>query len=304
MVPMTYVGEGAERRAVPSQPRRDNQRGSILYFVAFMILGSQFILNLFVGVIMDNFNKIKEKEEMGSLFVTEDQRSWLDAHRLGLARTLKMRTEPPPGWRRRFYTLVTHPRFDAVITFFIAFNTLIMAVKYDGLAPEVESVFENLNYLFAFVFNVEMILKLIGLGRQYFYAAFDVFDMLVVIGTDAGMILKLTSSGSGFTAAAPVVRAFRVIRIVRLVRGRANIRIILGALVNILPQIMNFIALLFLLLFVSAALGMSLFSGVVWQDYVNAKDNFGTVSLAMYTLFRCSTGEDWNKIMHELSITN
>jgi len=44
-----------------------------------MIVGSQFILNLFVGVIMDNFNKIKEKEEWGSLFVTGDQKSWIDA---------------------------------------------------------------------------------------------------------------------------------------------------------------------------------------------------------------------------------
>ena len=59
-----------------------------MYFVIFMIFGSQFILNLFVGVIMDNFNKIKEKEELGSLFVTEDQRCWIDAQRLGLSKTL------------------------------------------------------------------------------------------------------------------------------------------------------------------------------------------------------------------------
>ena len=54
-----------------------------IYFVVFMIFGSQFILNLFVGVIMDNFNKIKDKEELGSLFVTDEQRSWIDAHKLG-----------------------------------------------------------------------------------------------------------------------------------------------------------------------------------------------------------------------------
>jgi hypothetical protein len=36
-----------------------------------MIVGSQFIINLFVGVVIDNFNKIKEKEELGSMFVTE-----------------------------------------------------------------------------------------------------------------------------------------------------------------------------------------------------------------------------------------
>lgn len=126
----------------------------------------------------------------------------------------------------------------------------------------------------------------------------------MVIGTDIGIILKLTSSGSGFSAAAPVVRAFRIMRIVRLVRGQKNIQIILSALFNILPQITNFIALMFLLLFVYATLGISLFSGVVQQDLVNEKDNFTSVGLAMYTLFRCTTGEDWNGIMHELSITN
>ena len=41
-----------------------------LYFVSFMIIGSQFIINLFVGVVIDNFNKIKEQDEMGNCFVT------------------------------------------------------------------------------------------------------------------------------------------------------------------------------------------------------------------------------------------
>lgn len=42
------------------------------YFVAFMIIGSQFIINLFVGVVIDNFNKIKEADEMGNNFVTQE----------------------------------------------------------------------------------------------------------------------------------------------------------------------------------------------------------------------------------------
>jgi len=36
-----------------------------------MIIGSQFIINLFVGVVIDNFNTIKEKEELEGMFVTE-----------------------------------------------------------------------------------------------------------------------------------------------------------------------------------------------------------------------------------------
>lgn len=72
----------------PMQPKLNNSALPVGYFVVFMVFGSEFILNLFVGVIMDNFNKIKEKEEMGGLFVTDDQRLWIDAQRLGLARTL------------------------------------------------------------------------------------------------------------------------------------------------------------------------------------------------------------------------
>jgi hypothetical protein len=91
-------------------------------------------------------------------------------------------------------------------------------------------------------------------------------------------------------------------RIVRLVRTQANIKIILDTLVNIIPQITNFIALMFLLLFIYAALGINLFSGVILQEFVTEKNNFKTISTAIIYLFRCSTGEDWNKIMHELAL--
>lgn len=59
--------------------------------------------------------------------------------------------------------------------------------------------------------------------------------MFVVIGTDIGIIIKFTSSGAGFSTAATVVRAFRIMRIIRLVRSHANIKIILDTLVNIIP---------------------------------------------------------------------
>lgn len=183
-----------------------------------MILGSQFILNLFVGVIMDNFNKIKEKEEMGSLFVTEDQQAWMDAQRLGLSQKLVKKIEPPAGKRGDVFILVETSTFEYVITFFIAINTLVMACQYDGINPTLELSFKYANYFFAFVFNAEMVLKLIGLGTQYFYSSWNIFDCVVVIGTDFGIVLNMLGSGSSFSTATTVVRAFRIMRIIRLVR--------------------------------------------------------------------------------------
>jgi hypothetical protein len=75
----------------------------------------------------------------------------------------------------------------------------------------------------------------------------------------------------------------------------------MDTLFNIIPQITNFIALLFLLLFIYTALGINLFSVVKFQDFINDQNNFSGFLDSFIFLFRCATGEDWNKIMHELS---
>lgn len=143
--------------------------------------------------------------------------------------------EPPDGWRKKFFRLVNHSIFEGAITFAIAFNTVVMAAKVEGMPGNIDAFLDNLNYVFALIFNLEMILKLIGLGNSYFNVAWNIFDMTVVIGTDLGIILEKFTNGSGFSTAATVVRAFRIMRIVRLVRSQANIKIILDTVVNIIP---------------------------------------------------------------------
>lgn len=127
--------------------------------------------------------------------------------------------EPPIGWRNKFFTIVNHKLFEGFITFFIGFNTLVMAAKTEGMPGHIEEFLDKLNYMFAAIFNLEMILKLIGLGSAYFNVAWNIFDMIVVIGTDLGILLEIFTAGSGFSTAATVVRAFRIMRIVRLVRS-------------------------------------------------------------------------------------
>ena len=143
--------------------------------------------------------------------------------------------EPPVGWRNKFFKLVEHKVFEGTITFFIAFNTVVMASKVEGMPGHIEKFLDNLNYMFALIFNLEMTFKLIGLGSAYFNTAWNIFDMTVVIGTDLGIFLEIFTSGSGFSTAATVVRAFRIMRIVRLVRSQENIKIILDTVVNIIP---------------------------------------------------------------------
>tara|TARA_B110000285_G_C14986289_1_gene543995 strand:- start:201 stop:509 length:309 start_codon:yes stop_codon:yes gene_type:complete len=65
--------------ATPSgqPPERDVGYAFRYYFMAYMVVGSIFVQNLFVGVVIDSFNRTKEKEEMGGTFLTEAQKEWI-----------------------------------------------------------------------------------------------------------------------------------------------------------------------------------------------------------------------------------
>ena len=78
-------------------------------------------------------------------------------------------------------------------------------------------------------------------------------------------------------------------------------KIILDTLVHIIPNITNIMSLIFLLFFIYSALGINLFSGVMYQDLYNSKTNFRNFFSALLLLMRCLTGEEWNHLMRELA---
>lgn len=185
-----------------------------------------------------------------------------------------MKINEPVGFRLPFFRLVNHRYFDYSMTSAIAMNTAVMASKHYQMSDKLVDFSEVSNSVFAFVFNCEMVLKLIGLGKIYFLYRWNNFDMFIVIATDVGILLNLLEVDGGFSTAATVVRGFRIMRMFRLIKSSAHIRLILDTIVNILPQITNVMALILLLLFIFAALAVNLFSGVMLQDYLDDKNNF------------------------------
>ena len=127
---------GIDSRGVGLQPKQNENIIFIIYFTAFMIVGSQFIINLFVGVVIDNFNTIKQREELGNMFVTEQQKSWIEIQKIGLGKHLKTKQEEPEGNRLPFYRLVNKRSFEYTITFFIVINTIIMSINHYRMIPE------------------------------------------------------------------------------------------------------------------------------------------------------------------------
>ncbi len=100
-----------------------------------------------------------------------------------------------------------------------------------------------------------------------------------------------------------VVRVFRIGRILRLIKAAKGIRKLLFALIVSLPALFNIGALLGLITFIYAIIGMTLFGHVMHQGALNDQVNFETFGRSMQLLFRLTTSAGWNDVLEPLLVT-
>lgn len=160
------------------------------------------------------------------------------------------------------------------------------------------TVMEWVNIGFTVVYTIEMILKVIAFKSNYFQDGWNNFDFLIVIFAWIGGISKY-----GFNInvgpLTTVVRAFRILRVLKLIRKARSLQKILNTFLLAIPELANVGALLFLFLFLFAVLGVFLFSEVNLQTHLNSHANFQHFGVALLTLFRITTGEGWQDIMYD-----
>lgn len=99
-----------------------------------------------------------------------------------------------------------------------------------------------------------------------------------------------------------VARVFRIGRLLRFMKGARGIRRLLFALIISLPALFNIGALLFLVMFIYAIIGMSSFGYVKKTGALDDIVNFETFGSSMLLLFRLSTSAGWNDVLEPLLI--
>jgi len=258
------------------QPVRDNNMFWAFFFVLFIMVGSFFVVNLFVGVIIDNFNRMKAA--LGGDFMKP----------------------PRQPLRRALFTVVRMQRFEWLIMICIIVNTFLMAAQFFGESTLQAYVINIINEVFAVVFTLEAALKLTAFGWEYFEEQWNQFDFFVVLGTLLSVVVELFT-GASVRSLAMLVRVFRVTRILRLVKASKSIRQILLTLYIALPGLSNITSILFLMLFIYSTMGVQIFAKVALSDNIDSHANFQDFGTGFLFLLRAATGEAWNSCMHDLA---
>ncbi|XP_039304554.1 sodium channel protein para isoform X19 [Solenopsis invicta] len=294
------MNDAIDSREINKQPIRETNIYMYLYFVFFIIFGSFFTLNLFIGVIIDNFNEQKKKAG-GSLemFMTEDQKKYYNAmKKMGNKKPLK--AIPRPRWRPQaiVFEIVTDKKFDMIIMLFIGLNMLTMTLDHYQQSDTFSKVLDYLNMIFIVIFTSECLMKIFALRYHYFKEPWNLFDFVVVILSILGLVLSdIIEKYFVSPTLLRVVRVAKVGRVLRLVKGAKGIRTLLFALAMSLPALFNICLLLFLVMFIFAIFGMSFFMHVKDKSGLDDVYNFKTFGQSMILLFQMSTSAGWDSVL-------
>uniref|UniRef100_A0A8B9VZ48 Voltage-dependent L-type calcium channel subunit alpha n=1 Tax=Anas zonorhyncha TaxID=75864 RepID=A0A8B9VZ48_9AVES len=203
---------------------------------------------------------------------------------------------------------------------------------------------ERVEYLFLIIFTVEAFLKVIAYGllfhpNAYLRNGWNLLDfIIVVVGLFSAILEQATKAdggnsiggkGAGFDVKA--LRAFRVLRPLRLVSGVPSLQVVLNSIIKAMVPLLHIALLVLFVIIIYAIIGLELFMGKMHKTYTPAEDdpspcapqsahgrqcqngteckagwegpkhgitNFDNFAFAMLTVFQCITMEGWTDVLY------
>jgi len=244
--------------------------------------------------------------------------------------------------RKHCIALVEWKPFDFFILFTIMGNCVCLAVytPFPGQdSDETNAILEKVEYAFLFIFTAECFMKIIAQGfiqhqNAYLRNAWNILDFtIVMIGVVSTILSQLNIDQFDVKA----LRAFRVLRPLRLVSGVPSLQVVLNSIIMAMIPLLHIALLVIFVILIYAIIGLELFSGILHKTcFTNGTDemmedpipcggnyhcpegtvckeywegpnygitNFDNFPHSMLTVFQCITLEGWTEILYWINDT-
>ncbi|CAI9612378.1 unnamed protein product [Staurois parvus] len=204
--------------------------------------------------------------------------------------------------------MCTSHYLDLFITGVIGLNVITMAMEHYQQPRVLDEALKICNYIFTLIFVLESGCKMIAFGfRRFFKDRWNQLDLAIVLLSIMGITLEEIEVNASLPINPTIIRIMRVLRIARvlkLLKMAVGMRALLDTVLQALPQVGNLGLLFMLLFFIFAALGVELFGDLECNDShpcegLGRHATFRNFGMAFLTLFRVSTGDNWNGIMKD-----
>ena len=190
-----------------------------------------------------------------------------------------------PELQARFVALRSNKLFETVVIAVIIVSAMVIGASTYDVPPAVLGLFDVLDAAVTLFFLAEIIVRMLAEGslRRFFSQGWNVFDFVIVTAS----LIPVDESQMALLG-----RLLRVFRVLRLVSIIPELRVLLNAFITAVPRLGYVSLLMFIIFYLYAAAG-SLFFGDINETL------WGNITIAMLTLFRVATFEDWTDVMYE-----
>uniref|UniRef100_A0A8C1LQ33 Voltage-dependent L-type calcium channel subunit alpha n=1 Tax=Cyprinus carpio TaxID=7962 RepID=A0A8C1LQ33_CYPCA len=246
-------------------------------------------------------------------------------------------------FRKTCINIVEWKPFEIIILLTIFANCVALAVFLP--MPEEDTnntnlTLESLEYIFLIIFTLECFLKIVAYGLLFHEGAYlrncwNILDFVIVINNTikAGVPKE---KGGGFDMKA--LRAFRVLRPLRLVSGVPSLQVVMSSILKSMLPLFHIALLVFFMVTIYAIMGLELFKCKMhktcyYQDIIAIRENekpspcaqaghgrrctingtecragwpgpnfgithFDNFGFSMLTVFQCITMESWTDVLY------
>ncbi|KAM6214588.1 voltage-dependent L-type calcium channel subunit alpha-1C isoform 18-T18 [Rhynchocyon petersi] len=187
--------------------------------------------------------------------------------------------------RRACISIVEWKPFEIIILLTIFANCVALAIYIpfpEDDSNATNSNLERVEYLFLIIFTVEAFLKVIAYGllfhpNAYLRNGWNLLDfIIVVVGLFSAILEQATKAdgpnvlggkGAGFDVKA--LRAFRVLRPLRLVSGVPSLQVVLNSIIKAMVPLLHIALLVLFVIIIYAIIGLELFMGKMHKTCYN-----------------------------------
>ncbi|XP_053481048.1 calcium channel, voltage-dependent, L type, alpha 1F subunit [Ictalurus furcatus] len=256
--------------------------------------------------------------------------------------------------RRAALSIVEWKPFDIFILLAIFANCVALGVSKPFPEDDSNSTnhdLEQVEYIFLIIFTIETFLKILAYGlvmhpSSYIRNGWNLLDFVIVIVGLFSVVLETMTHKPGETHHVPgkpggldvkALRAFRVLRPLRLVSGVPSLQIVLNSIMKAMVPLLHISLLVLFVIIIYAIIGLELFIGRMhktcyfigtddfaddepvpcaftghgrqcivngsecrgkWEGPNSGITNFDNFFFAMLTVFQCITMEGWTDILY------
>ncbi|MBY6190100.1 ion transporter [Microbulbifer agarilyticus] len=189
------------------------------------------------------------------------------------------------GFAESCRRLVEAPIFNQVIIGLIMVNAVAVGLETSTWVVErFNGMLQGVNQLILLAFMVEAAIKIAAEGRRpwrYFANGWNCFDFSIIV------LSLIPAAGPMATLA----RLVRVLRVLRLVSAFPELRLLVDTLLRSLPSMFHISLLMGIIFYIYGVAGYFLFHEI-------DPTHWRTLPIALLSLFRIVTFEDWTDIMY------